>query len=416
MTKIDRVHLEELIKGDFEKYGWTAEQREVFIKFKNERYATYSKPEKTIKKYLHLLNTVVELSKKPFSEMTRDDILEFLRIWQESGWSETTLHGRKCKLKAFFRWESKNKHDPRVEDVRTGKYVSPITIDDLLTETEIEKLRETAKDNPRDLAMLDFHLLWGPRPSESARINIGHIRISKNYIVVNIPQTKTTARPVPIPLAKSSVIQDPDFLDFALRAYMSMRKWLNIHPYFPDSPGKPLWISEKNRKERLTEKGVTAVFKRLGKAAGLKTSVTTYVLRRTAYNQFPGVDREKLCAGFGWKPGSSMPTQVYNKLRPQDVLGTLIKEDDEPERDIFTCPECKRENPKDMKFCAWCGAPLVELPASAVLDQFHTDREAQNELEELREKMAKIEKMLTNMARVSGFNELLQEAAKLPPE
>ena len=106
MTKVARAYLEELIEKDFERYDWTAEQRRVFTKFKNERYATYANPEETIKKYLHLFNRVVELSKKPFSEMTRDDILEFLRIWQESGWSETTLHGRKCKLKAFFRWES----------------------------------------------------------------------------------------------------------------------------------------------------------------------------------------------------------------------------------------------------------------------------------------------------------------------
>ena len=39
--------------------------------------------------------------------------------------------------------------------------MSPVTIHDLLTDDEIIKLRKAARDDPRDLAMVDFHLLWG---------------------------------------------------------------------------------------------------------------------------------------------------------------------------------------------------------------------------------------------------------------
>lgn len=46
--------------------------------------------------------------------------------------------------------------------------MSPITIHDLLTDEEIIELRTAAKDDPRDLVMVDFHLLWRPRPFESA--------------------------------------------------------------------------------------------------------------------------------------------------------------------------------------------------------------------------------------------------------
>jgi hypothetical protein len=104
--------------------------------------------------------------KKPFSEITYEDLEPVLSEWQEK-YGKATLHGKRCKLKAFFRWESGNKNDPRVEKIRSGSYVSPVTIHDLLTDDEIIKLREVAKPDPRDLAMVDFHLLWGPRPSES---------------------------------------------------------------------------------------------------------------------------------------------------------------------------------------------------------------------------------------------------------
>lgn len=414
MVKVTKEYVQRLVEEDFKKYGWTKEQQKTFKRFINERYAKYDNPQRTIKNYLHILNLVVQIHKKPFSEITKEDIFEVLRSWREKGYSKTTMHGRKCKLKAFFRWESGNKYDPRVEDIKAGRYVSTKTIDDLLTEEEIKEIRKAAKDNPRDLAMVDFHLLWGPRPSESASLNVGHVKVNENYIVVNIPETKTTARPVPIPLAKASVIQDPSFLDYALNAYMSMRSWLNIHPYFPDHPEKPLWLSDENGKERLKPLGVTAVFRRLGSAAGIQKSISTYDLRRTAFNLFPCVDREKLCAGFGWKPGSRMPTQVYNKLRPQDHLKTLIKEEgEERERDINICADCKRENPRDFTFCAWCGAPLTELPITATLKRFYADQEAQEEFNKMREKMTKIEKILSNMEKIPGFYQILEQATRI---
>jgi site-specific recombinase XerD len=409
-NKLERVYSR--MEYSFHKYGWTSEQQKIFKEFINERLANYSNPTNTILGYLTALNHVVERIKKPFSDITFDDLQPILQEWQEDV-SPASVHGWLSKLKAFLRWESGNKHDPRAEKIRSGSYVSPITLSDLLTEDEIGELREAAKDNPRDLAMLDFHLLWGPRPSESAKLKIGDVKVTDRYIVVNIPQTKTIFRPVPIPLARASVIKDTVFLDSALNAYTSLMHYLNIHPGYPGEPECPLWYDTNNgHRKPLSKDGVTAVFRRLGKTAGLQKSVTTYVLRRTAFNRFRGADREKLNAGFGWKPGSRMPTTVYNKLRPQDVLETLIEEEDEQPRNIEICPQCSKENPRDLTFCAWCGAPLVELPASATLKQFHADQEAQKELEELREKMVRIENVLMSMAKLPGFHEMLEEAAE----
>ena len=403
----------------FEQYGWTPEQQEVFRKFLSERLANYSNPANTIFGYLVALNHIVERVKKPFSDITFDDLQPILREWQGEI-SPASLHGWLLKIKAFLRWESGNKHDPRVEKIRSGSYVSPITLSDLLTEEEIIRVREVAKENPRDLAMLDFHLLWGPRPAESAKLKVGDVKVTDRYIVVNIPQTKTIFRPVPIPLARASVIKDTVFLDSALNAYTSLMHYLNIHPGYPDHPDYPLWYDTNNsHKKPLSNDGVTAVFRRLGKSAELQKSVTTYVLRRTAFNRFRGADREKLNAGFGWKPGSRMPTTVYNKLRPQDVLETLIEEEGGQPRNIEICPQCSKENPKDLTFCAWCGAPLVELPASATLKQFHADQEAQKELETLRkendtlsERLDEIDKVLFAIRQLPGIDEIIQNAAE----
>ena len=399
------------VDSSYESYGWIKEQKETFERFIEERYANYKKPENTLRSYLDLLNQIVLKVKKPFSDMTYEDLVPLLKEWTEK-YGESTLHGRRCKLKAFFRWESGDKSDPRVSKIRSGGYVSPITIHDLLTDEEIMKLREAAKADPRDLAMVDFHLLWGPRPSESAKLKVRNVEINDTYIVVNIPQTKTIYRPVPIPLAGESVIQDATFLDSALNAYTSLMQYLNFHPGYPADPDYPLWYDEKKGRKHLDKYSLSRVFKRIGKEAGLKKNVSTYMLRRTAFNRFKGVDREKLCAGFGWKPWSKMPTQVYNKLRPQDYLETLINSKSKQKRDVLICPQCGKENPQDKNFCVWCSAALKDSLMADTVKRFHADQEAQKELEDLREKMAKMEELLSNMVKVPGFEKMMEEAVK----
>jgi integrase len=401
----------ERVEKSYEKYQWTEEQKAVFERFIRERYANYPNPRNTVRSYLDLLNQIVLKIKKPFSDITYDDLMPLLNEWQEK-YGKATLHGKRAKLKAFLRWESGNKHDPRAEKIRSGTYVSPVTIHDLLTDEEIMKLRKAAKDDPRDLAVLDFHLLWGPRPSESVKLKIRDVEINDSYIVVNIPQTKTIYRPVPIPLTTESVIQDPMFLDCALNSFTSLMQYMNAHPGYPDDPEYPLWYDEKKGRKHLDPYSLSRIFKRLGKKAGLKKNVSTYMLRRTAFNRFRGVNREMLCAGFGWKPGSKMPTQVYNKLRPQDYLETLINSKSKKERDIQICPQCGKENPIDKNFCVWCSHALKESLMADTVKRFHADQKAQEELEEMREKMAEMERMMKIMTKMPGFDNLVDETAK----
>ncbi|MBU7030793.1 MAG: tyrosine-type recombinase/integrase, partial [Theionarchaea archaeon] len=389
----------------------TDNQKEVFEKFIKERYANYANPKNTVRSYLDLLNLIVLKIKKSFSEITYDDLEPLLSEWQEE-YGKATLHGRRSKLKAFLRWESGNKHDPRAEKIRSGGYVSPVTIHDLLTDEEITELRKAAKDDPRDLAVLDFHLLWGPRPSESVKLKVKDVEINDEYIVVNIPQTKTIYRPVPIPLTTESVIQDPTFLDCALNAYTSLMQYLNAHPGYPDDPDYPLWYNQKRGRKHLDMYSLSKIFRRLGKQAGLEKNISTYMLRRTAFNRFKGVNRELLCAGFGWKPGSKMPTQVYNKLRPQDYLETLINSKSKKERDIQICPQCGKENPQGKNFCVWCSHALKESLIADTVKRFHADQTAQKELEDLREKMVKVEELLSKMVNVPGFEKFMEEAVK----
>jgi hypothetical protein len=55
--------------------------KEVFEKFIRERYANYPNPKNTVCSYLDLLNQIVLKIKKPFSEITYDDLVLLLGEW-----------------------------------------------------------------------------------------------------------------------------------------------------------------------------------------------------------------------------------------------------------------------------------------------------------------------------------------------
>ena len=44
--------------------------------------------------------------------------------------------------------------------------------------------------------------------------------------------------------------------------------------------------------------------------------------------------------------------------------------------------------------------------------RFHADQEAQKELEDLREKMVKMEELLSNMVKVPGFEKMMEKAVR----
>ena len=127
----------------FIKYGWTDEQQKRFKEFVREKMEANKKTHNTISNYLYTLSCIVIHVKEPFSKMTFEDSLPAREKWSKQ--SPATAHGRKNKLKAFLRWESGNKHNERAEKIKSGNYFSLVPLDDLLTDDEIQLLRETAK-------------------------------------------------------------------------------------------------------------------------------------------------------------------------------------------------------------------------------------------------------------------------------
>jgi hypothetical protein len=93
-------------------------------------------------------------------------------------------------------------------------------------------------------------------------------------------------------------------------------------------------------------------------------------------------------------------------------LETLINSKSKQNRDIQICPQCGKENHQDKDFCVWCSHVLKESLMADTVKRFHADQKAQKELEDLREKMAEMEKVMKVMLKMPGFDRLIEEVAE----
>jgi hypothetical protein len=94
----------------------------------------------------------------------------------------------------------------------------------------------------------------------------------------------------------------------------------------------------------------------------------------------------------------------------KDYLEILVKSTFAKKRDVILCPECGKENPEDKNFCVWCSAAFKDSLMADTVKRFHADQEAQKELEDLREKMSKMEDLLSTMVKIPGFKKMVDEA------
>src|SRR5947209_20563439 len=108
-----------------------------------------------IMKCLTILKLISKSFSKPFTELTKNDIVEFVAGLEQRNFSEWTKHDYKTVLKKFFQWLRNCENDeypPEVRWIRVGRnFDNGIQSKDLLTDSEISRLAQAAY-NQRDRA------------------------------------------------------------------------------------------------------------------------------------------------------------------------------------------------------------------------------------------------------------------------
>jgi len=302
------------------------------------------------------LKRLDNIVKKPFKDMTKEDMLAFMaeRANQKSNAE------RKC-LKIFFQWLyglPKGRYPPCIEWVTFNGNNKRKLPEEMLTKADVMALVQASRLT-RDKALIFTLYETGARAGEIANLQIKHVKFDQldrsttpdNEIVEWAPvylRGKTGERIV--------YIQDSIPL---------LKQWISEHPT-PNKPDAPLFPSKKNPGQPLDGANVIGqIVKRATRHAGITKRVHPHIFRHSrATHLAQNMTEQELKQMFGWSGGSHMPS-TYTHLSAGNLLekfkkmsGVTRPAHEENPLGAKKCLICKTINLAGASFCKQCESPL----------------------------------------------------------
>ncbi|TET20636.1 hypothetical protein E3J74_01565 [Candidatus Bathyarchaeota archaeon] len=339
----------------------------------------------TISNYRSNLETFARQYPKPFKEITKEEIREFINSIE----TKTTRGLRKIQLKRFYRWlygleRGQYPDNVRWITVKSSATTNDITKDELLTDEELKQLLKCAGDS-RNRAIIA--VLWESacRPAELLSLNVGSVEVTDYGFVLYIQESKTRVRNLPI-------IQTTTYL----------ARWLEDHPQRENSDA-PLWLSfgRNTYGQRIRYNHICGILSQAAKRAGIKKKVSPKWLRHLRLTQLATEITEQSLKNFaGWTRDSKMP-KVYVHLNGKDTVDAILRasgikphEKMEPTFQPITCARCKTVNEDTAVYCMRCGSPLhLKLALATKTTSTEEVRRLRQELNEFRKFIIKHTKL-----------------------
>lgn len=312
----------------------------------------------------YVLKSLAEFTKKPFKDITKEELAEWLKTLKGKG--DNTIRRYKATTKVFYKWLDGSDDYP--ERVKWIKYRAKKTLPkNVPCELEIKKLI-TAADHPRDKALLFALYESGARISEILGLKVGDINFDR-YGAYFVVDGKTGQRRIRL-----------------IDAVPDLQAWINNHP-LRDNSDAPLWCNLNTPKEPLDYNAARAMLMRTAKRAGISRKMHAHLLRHCRLTQLAkDFSESELKVMAGWA-GDSRMAGVYVHLSGADVerkmlekKGLLLPEDKQDDKILAPkpCPrKCTmmKEGREQVilysatdKFCIKCGMAL-DLETAMKIEQ-----------------------------------------------
>jgi len=303
--------------------------------------------------YLIILDNFALSVKKPFKDISKDEIMTYLNnLSLDFKASSVNLYG--VCLKRFYKWLNGNEEYPtNIKWLKTtdkNKNKNGKLPEELLTIVEIKKMAQVA-NNPRDKAIVMVLYESACRVSELVNLKLKHITFDNYGAKLLVKGGKTGDRVIRV-----------------MTSAQELALWLNYHND-RENPEAPLFIniSNKDYGKRLDVRGVWFLLKDLAKLAGIKKRVYPHLLRHTRLTELAklGFTEAELRVFAGWSGGSKTP-EIYIHLSSRDIDDKLLavhgkialKDVDKELLKPQVCYRCNEENPISLSFCKKCHYPL----------------------------------------------------------
>ncbi|MEI3038506.1 MAG: site-specific tyrosine recombinase XerD [Victivallales bacterium] len=251
--------------------------------------------------------------KTDFSEVTRDNIIDFLGEHKENGMEPASLARRLVAIKVFFRYLAQEKFVPEnITSVMDSPKLWRI-LPEFMSSREVEALMNVYAVNAKDFlairnrAILEVLYACGLRVSEVASLNVSSVNAENGVIRVLGKGSKERIVPV-----GHLAVQ-------ALRRYLTKSR-----PNLLRSPDEPtLFLSQRGRK--LNRERIWAIIKEAALQAGIMKNIHPHTLRHSFASHLleNGADLRVIQEMLGHADIAT--TQIYTHVDQRQLLAVHKK-------------------------------------------------------------------------------------------
>ncbi len=272
--------------------------------------------ESKLNKIKSILIQIVDITQKDLDKLTREDVVDFVGLLNNSGRTDWTTNEIKVYLKKFLLWQYKDLEmvkgikQKSKENAFNDKRINEAT---LFTEQEVNKLIRSA-ETLRMKAWILLAFETGARPEEITNLKWKNIAFGDEDITDVTLYSNKTGKTRVFPVKRTSV---------------HLKRWRQEFSY-PDVNNEDyVFPSPRNRDKPMHQTSFRDRLKVLAKKAGIEKPVFSYLFRHTRatklYEELPQQIAEKL---LGHKNMAQIYAHISNKKAKRSMLDKIynIKE------------------------------------------------------------------------------------------
>lgn len=306
-----------------------------------------------------------------YASMKREEIVRTIARIEGAELKAWSKRDFKLILRMFLLWLGKDAAWIKIPSPRND--VQP---EDMLSPDEVNALIDAAL-SLRDKAFIATLYEGGFRIAELATARVKDVTFDGQGAIMHV-RGKTGLRRVRLVTSTPHLAQ-----------------YLNAHP-LRDNRDAPLWVYSDRPDTGLQYQAIRTQLNKIAARAGIKKRVNPHNFRHSRATFLASkLTEAQLEQYLGWEHGSDMP-RIYVHMSGRDVDSAILeihgmgdtKKKEEPT--VKKCPFCAAINTADGKLCHLCKRPL-EITAEGVLT-------LEEEVKELREKMAEMEEMVRGLS------------------
>lgn len=214
--------------------------------------------EKSLKYYFSTIEALLNKLNKNISDISTNDLRLYLSDYQEkNNSSKVTIDNIRRIFSSFFSWLEDEDYILKSPVRRIHKVKTAKTIKEILTDEEIEKLRDNT-NNIRDLAIIEILSSTGMRVGELVKINTKDIDFQERSCIVTGKGNKQRE------------------VYFDARTKIHLLEYINSRK----DPEEALFVSFSKPNKRLTINSIESILRNLGKKCNIN-KVHPHKFRRT---------------------------------------------------------------------------------------------------------------------------------------